>query len=631
MKINFRLFIILLLTAHCLLLTVAAQTPTVSKVEPPNWWANHSISTVRVLVRGENLGGANVSTPANSGLRTGNVKTSANGHYLFVDVAIDRSAKAGNYNLKIGGNNGFANAPFEILPKLAADKRFQGFNQDDVIYLIMPDRFADGDTTNDDPAISKGIFDRAKPKYFHGGDLQGVIDRLDYLKELGVTAVWLNPWYDNNNGLNKVEMPEGVPITDYHGYGAIDYYAVEEHFGTMQKLRELVDAAHVKGIKVIQDQVANHTGPYHPWVEDAPLPDWYNGTKAKHINETWQTWSLIDPNAPAATQNATLNGWFLDILPDLNQDEPEVAKYEIQNSLWWIGMSGIDAIRQDTLPYVHRRFWRDWTTAIKREYPRFTTLGEVYDADPAMTAFFQGGAKRFDNIDSGVDTVFDFPLNAAIRKSFASEGEVREIPKLLAHDYLYPNPNLLVTFLGLHDMQRFMSEPNASAKGLMLAQTLLMTTRGVPMLYYADEIGMTGAGDPDNRRDFPGGWPDDARNAFTAKGRSIGENEIFNHVKKLTALRRELEPLRGGKLVNLLTDAAQQYAFARVSDSGQTVIVVFNNAKTPAQIEFPLTAIKVSDNANLIDRMSVSTDARIEKGTMKLTVAGRAAGIFTVR
>ncbi len=234
----------------------------------------------------------------------------------------------------------------------------------------MPDRFANGDPTNDDPPQSPGLLDRSKGRYYHGGDLQGVIDHLPYLKNLGITALWMNPVYDNNNGLNEKETYDGKAITDYHGYGAVDFYAVEEHLGDLALFRKLVDDAHKLGLKVIQDEVANHTGPYHPWVKDSPTPTWFNGTEAKHLANTWQTWTLQDPNSPPAMQKATLDGWFINILPDLNQDDPECARYLIQNTLWWVGVSGMDAIRQDTLPYVPRSFWRDWMAAIKREYPR---------------------------------------------------------------------------------------------------------------------------------------------------------------------------------------------------------------------------------------------------------------------
>ena len=303
-------------------LTCAAQTPEVSKVEPPSWWAGHSINPVRVLITGRTLSGASVEA-VGAGIRTGLTRVNAAGTYLFVVVLIDGRGQAGARRLRIGTPAGTTEAIFEIEAPLPRAGRFQGFSNDDLIYLLMPDRFSDGDASNNDPAVSRGLYDRAQGRYYHGGDLQGIINRLPYLKDLGVTAIWLNPWYDNVNHLNEREMPEGKPITDYHGYGAVDFYGVEEHFGTMAKLRELVEKAHALGLKVIQDQVANHSGPYHPWVKDSPTPTWYNGTEANHINETWQTWTLRDPHATYQMQQATLEGWFLNILPDLNQYDEE--------------------------------------------------------------------------------------------------------------------------------------------------------------------------------------------------------------------------------------------------------------------------------------------------------------------
>src|SRR5262249_20482286 len=380
---------------------------------------------------------------------------------------------------------------------------------------------------------------------------------------------------------------DNQPITDYHGYGAVDFYAVDEHLGTLAKYRELVEAAHALGLKVIQDQVANHTGPYHPWVADPPTPTWFHGTAARHPNNTWQTWTLTDPHAAPDAQRETLDGWFIDILPDLNQDDPDVARYLIQNTLWWVGITGLDAIRQDTLPYVPRAFWRDWMAAIKRQYPNVNVIGETYDGDPAQVAFFQGGVKRWDGIDSGIDTEFDFPLFYAIRSAFAQGRSIKGIPETLSHDYLYPNPDILVPFLGLHDMLRFMSEQGATRQGLMLAQTFLMTTRGVPLLYYGDEIALPGGGDPDNRRDFPGGFAGDPRNAFTEEGRTSEERQVFNHLRKVVNLRKELEPLRRGRLVTLgFTD--DYYAFARTSEKGN-VIVLFTNAKEAKTVEVDVT------------------------------------------
>src|SRR5260370_15729179 len=288
----------------------------------------------------------------------------------------------------------------------------------------MKDRFSDGDPSNNDPRESRGLYDRSSTRYYHGGDFEGIIQHLLYLKDLGVTAMWLTHWYGNVNDLNEREeypdQPNGPKkkITDYHGYGAVDFYGVEEHFGTLAKLRELVDRAHQVGMKVIQDQVANHTGPYHPWVKDPPTPTWYNGTAEHHLNETWQTWTLADSRASYQVQRETLEGWFINILPDLNQNDKEAVRYLIQNTLWWLGVTGFDAIRQDTLPYVPRSFWHEWSAAIKREYPRVNVVGEVYDGDPALVSFFLGGTKRFDGIDSGIDTAFDFPPFFPLRRAF---------------------------------------------------------------------------------------------------------------------------------------------------------------------------------------------------------------------
>src|SRR5262249_55232169 len=255
-----------------------------------------------------------------------------------------------------------------------------------------------------------------------------------------------------------------------------------------------------------------------------------------HLANTWQTWTLMDPYASPDAQRATLEGWFIDILPDFNQDDVEVARYHIQNTLWWAGVTGLDGIRQDTLPYVPRRFWRDWSAAIKREHPRLRVVGELFDGDPAMIAFFEGGSPRFDGVDSGIDTLFDFPLYFKIRDAFAQGKPLKDVANMVARDHLYRDPLSLVTFLGLHDVPRFMNERGASARGRELGSTSVRTARGTPLVYYGDEIAMRGGGAPDNRRDFPGGFPGDARNAFVASGRTPDEEAVFAHVRKLLSL-----------------------------------------------------------------------------------------------
>ncbi len=602
--------------------------PQVLKVEPPSWWVGHSINPVRLLIRGRNLGGARV-TAQGAGLRADHAIANAPGTYLFVDVTLDAGARPGRRLLSISTASGRTEAPFEVLAPVSRAGRFEGFSPDDFIYELMPDRFSNGDPSNDNPPQSPGLADRAKPRYYHGGDFQGIIDHLPYFQDLGVTALWLTPVYDNVNHLNERERYDGQAITDYHGYGAVDFYGVEEHFGTLAKLQQLVNDAHRLGLKVIQDEVANHTGPYHPWVTDPPRPTWFHGTEANHLDETWQIWTLMNPHAPPELLRSTLDGWFINILPDLNQDDPEVARYLIQNTLWWIGIAGFDAVREDTLPYVPRRFWHDWMTAIKREYPRVTVVGEVFDGDPALTSFFQGGVERFDGVDSCVDSVFDFPLLYPVRRIFGEGKSVREVAVMLARDYLYPRPERLVTFLGNHDVPRFMNEPGAKVDGLKLALTLLLTTRGVPMIYSGDEIAMPGGGDPDNRRDFPGGWPGDARSAFTASGRTADEQAVFERTRRLAHLHAELEPLRRGTLVDLAV-GDQTYAYARVAPSA-SVIVLLNNDIKPATVECDVKAARLPEGSTLSDRLGVGPEVKVEKGRIAVTLPARSASVYVPR
>jgi glycosidase len=602
-----------------------AAPPVVSKVEPPSWWPGHSRNPVRLMLRGKDLAGARLEA-GGPGLSVSRATINATGTTLFADLRIEPGAAAGARTLTVVTGEGRASAPFELLPPLARAGGFQGFSPDDVIYLIMPDRFANGDPANDDPARSRGLLDRRRGRYYHGGDLKGIQARLPYLRDLGVTALWLNPVYDNNDRLNERETYDGQPITDYHGYGAVDFYGVDEHLGDLAALRALVAAAHALGIKVIQDQVANHSGPYHAWVADPPTPTWFNGTALRHLANTWQTWSLADPHASPETRRATLDGWFIDILPDLNQGDPETAAYIIQNSLWWVGIAGFDGIRQDTLPYVPRAFWREWMAALKKEHPDLRVVGELFDGDPALVSFYQGGRARFDGIDTGVDTLFDFPLFFALRRAFAEGRPVREVAQVLAHDHLYERPQELVTFLGLHDVARFMNEPGATAEGLQLAFTFLMTTRGTPLVYYGDEIGMPGGNDPDNRRDFPGGWPGDPRDAFSAAGRTPAEEAVFQHVRRLGRLRAELAPLRRGPLVHLLADE-QAYAYARTG-AGGPVVVVLNNGTAPAEVGFEVAAAGLADGARLQDRLGTLPPLAVRDGRVRVTLPPRSAAIY---
>lgn len=607
-------------------LTVLAQAPEILKVDPPSWWTRSTVNPVRLMIHGRNLQDARVNVQE---LRIINIpKISERGTYIFVDVFIPPNTRPAPRSISVTTPRGSASSSFEVLAPLNRTGRFQGFSPADVMYLIMIDRFADGDPSNNEPPQSRGIYDRKNKFYYHGGDLQGVINHLPYLKDLGVTAIWLTPWYDNYDRLNQIELKEDKPSTGFHGYNPQDFYGVEEHFGTHAKLRELVEAAHRSGIKIIQDQVVNHTGPYHPWVDDPPTPTWFNGTRSKHLKNVFQTWVLHDPRAVDSLKRETMEGWFLDFLPDLNQHDAEVSRYLIQNTLWWIGTTGLDGIRMDTWQYVPNSFWRDWTRVVKREFPNFRVVGEVKDGDVVHTSFFQGGRVRFDGVDSGLDSLLDFPLFYPIRHAFAEGKPIDAIPKTLAKDYLYTNSEILVTLLGGHDDGRFMSEKGATIEGLKLANAFVLTTRGVPQLYYGDELAMEGGDEPTTRGDFPGGFAGDKRNAFSAGGRTKDEQELVEFIRRLTKLRREYEPLRTGKLVNLYV-SEQQYAYAR-STRDQFAIVVFNNDNKPAKIEFDVTPAKATFQIGVLnDRLNTTSNVNVSQGKLRLTLPERSVAIYT--
>lgn len=605
--------------------SAAAQTPEVLKVEPPSWWIGSLLNPIRVLIRGRNLQGAHTEA-VGEGLRViGTPKVNGSGNYMFVDVAIAPNARAGVRTIGISSPSGSTAARFEVLPRLNRMGRFQGFSSDDVMYLIMIDRFSDGDQSNNDPPQSRGLYDRKNKYYYHGGDLQGIIDHLPYLKDLGVTALWLTPWYDNYDRLNEIELKEGQPCTGFHGYNPQDFYSVEEHFGTLRKLGDLVAAAHRLGIKIIQDEVVNHTGPYHPWVDDPPTPTWFNGTRLNHLANVFQTWTLHDPRPVASLKKQTMEGWFLDFLPDLDQNDPEVARYLIQNTLWWIGVSGTDGIRMDTWQYVPNTFWHQWTAAIKREYPKFTVVGEVKDGDVVHTSYFQGGKVR-EGADSGLDSLLDFPLFYPIRHAFAEGKNLDEVPKTLAKDYLYTNANILVTLLGGHDDGRFMSEQGATIAGLKLANAFVLTTRGVPQLYYGDEIGMTGPDEPTARADFPGGFPGDKRNAISIVGRTREEEDLFQYIRKLTHLHSEIEPLKRGALISLYV-SDQQYAYARKINF-EAAVIVLNNDTRPATIEFDVEPVGLADGADLRDQLDLRHVVKVTERRLQVVLPARSAAIF---
>ncbi len=594
---------------------VLADGPRISKVEPPNWWTGFQ-PAVMILLYGENLAGADISVEY-PGASVDKVQTQSDGKHAFVWLSFGPTTPPGDLTIRAKTASGETYATLPLLPRLSPQGRFQGITRDDVIYLIMPDRFADGDPGNNQPrGAAAGTYDRSQAKTYHGGDLKGIQQHLPYLKELGVTALWLTPLYDNDNS-----------TSDYHGYGAVDQYAVEDHFGTLKDYQELIAAAHQLGLKVLLDMVPNHVGPKHPWATSQPAPNWLHGTTEHHLDTDYYYPPITDPHAVKANYVSALEGWFANVLPDLAQENPLVAQYLLQNALWWAESGGVDGFRIDTFPYVPRDFWAYYHNGLFSVYPQFFTVGEVYNVDPTVTSYWAGGQKGFDGVDTRLTTPFDFPMNSAIRETIAHGASAKKIVDVLRQDRLYPHPDLLVTFIGNHDMKRFLTDANVSVEKLKLAFSLLLTLRGIPQLYYGDEIGMTGGDDPDNRHDFPGGFPGDRYNAFTQAGRTPEEENIYAHVQALLKLRREHPALRRGVQKHVAV-ADKYYAFTREGE-GERLLVVFNNGDAES-ITFDLNGTSIADAKTVIPIFSASP-AQLQDNLLRLQLAHNSLAIYQVQ
>lgn len=521
---------------------VRAQAPRIIKIDPPNWYA--SFPQAMLLVQGENFHGATVSV-SDPALHVDRATFSDNGHWAQVWLNAS-PAKPETVTLRITNRSGHTEAPYTFVARRAPNEGMAGFSPRDVMYLIMTDRFADGDLANDGPDArsaadsAEAVAERAKPMGWHGGDLRGIAQHLDYLQSFGVTAVWPTPVYQNHS------------LVAYHGYHATDYYAVDEHYGSLAELQSLAKALHVRGMKLILDTVPNHVGPLHPWVNDEPTPDWFHGTRTDHVQAEYNFNALVDPHAPERDRLATLHGWFVNELPDMNTDSPAVSQYLRQNVLWWIEQTGADGLRYDTFPYVNREFWHELNFTLRSLYPHLTHVGEVSDPNPEITAAFADGATDA-GVDTGLYTPFDFPIYHGTRDVFANGQPMTHLRDLLRADHLYAHPERLVPFLGNHDESRFagsVTDPDLQK----MAYTFLMTTRGTPQIYSGDEIAMPGGNDPDNRRDFPGGFPGQSTNAFSASSRSPEQSALFNWIAQLARVRQEHSVLACGKEEILAAD-----------------------------------------------------------------------------
>jgi glycosidase len=661
--------------------TVAASAPCVDKVDPPDWWIN--LPSPMLLLHGVNLGGGKVSISA-KGVTVERTQSSANGHYLFIWLKTDH-AVAQQLSLRVATAAGTTTAPFRLASREVRKDAYQGFSSRDVMYLIMPDRFAHGGSS-----IAIDPAERDFPGGWHGGDLKGIEQHLDYLKQLGVTTIWTTPVLQNSSGLPMPETPAPAaasaspgpaaapapanapavarstpspaewppqsaaevaasrpqrprpagaarrPAGSYHGYGVTDMYGVDPHFGTLADYQQLAKAVHARGMKLVLDLVPNHVGARHPWVVDSPTPTWFHGTLAEHDRYKTEFYPLPDPHASKAEGKDVVVGWF-GTLADMNQEDPLVSKYEIQNAIWWIESAGLDGLRLDTFPYVSRTFWHDYHAALHGIYPSLTTVGEVFNGDPTITSYFAGGATH-DGVDTGLDTPFDFPVYMMLRKILVENQPMYQLEDVLRQDRLYPHPERLVTFFGNHDTGRFLSEPGATVADLKMAFALIATLRGMPEVYSGDEIAMLGGRDPDNRRDFPGGFAGDAQNAFTAAGRSGNAADVFNWSSSLFHLRADHAVLQTGLQQDLFRDKTV-FGFVRAADIAhgctaggpERFLIIANHSHDARTIEIPAVDTPLEGCTHLEPLLGSLPATNSGHGTVTVQLAPDGTMIYAVR
>lgn len=552
---------------------MSAQNIQINHVEPPFWWAGMKTNNVELLIHGKNISDGTL-TVNYKGISIGEIKKVENPNYLFVTLKVSPSAKPGKFSFSLQKENNSVLIPYELKERNKTQNQNAGISPADFIYLIMPDRFANGDTKNDYVSEMKESKARRDTLYGrHGGDIQGVINHLDYIKTLGVTAIWLNPEVENNQ-----------PRESYHGYAATDLYKIDPRLGTNDLFVQYTEKCHAMGIKVVKDVVFNHIGNEHWLYKDLPAKDWVHQFD-EFTRTTYRSSTLLDPYGAKADKNLMSNGWFDKHMPDLNQQNPFLAKYLIQNSIWWAEYAGIDCYRIDTYPYPDLSFMNDWVKAMRKEYPNIGLFGETWvDEVPVQAYFAENNIKNLP-FDSKLPGVTDFQLYFAMTKAFNEDfgwmNGVMHLYYTLAQDFLYKDPMRNVLFLDNHDLGRFYSTIKEDKQKMKMALTFLLTTRGIPSIYYGTEILMKNDFDWGNhdkvREEFPGGWPEDKMNKFTEAGRTPEENEMVKYIQNLANWRKNTPAVHSGKLMQFIPENGV-YVYFRY-DETQTVMVILNTNK----------------------------------------------------
>jgi neopullulanase len=559
-------------------LPASADEYKVDGVYPTNWWVGMKNPKLQLILRGANINENNFSI-SYPGVKLVKVNKVENRNYVFLDLLITPAAKPGTLKIRMSNPNGSGDIPFVLKPRRQGNGTAfaQGVTSSDFMYLIMPDRFSNGDTTNDKiPSMKDLTFSRDSMYYRHGGDLQGVINHLDYLKDMGVTAIWLNPVIEND-----------MEKTSYHGYAFTNHYKVDPRFGGDSAYKRLINEMHKKGMKMVQDAVYNHVGTQHWFVQDQPTKDWLHQWPT-YTNTTYKDQVLFDPHASKADIRRMSNGWFVPSMPDLNQNNPYVANFLIQHALWTVEEYGIDGWRIDTYAYNDLEFMNRCNKALLDEYPKLTIFGETWVHGVPNQSFFVRNNYTIP-FKSNQPGITDFQtlwgIQEAMTKDFGWTEGVNRLYTTLAYDFVYKDPMQNVVFLDNHDLSRFYSVIGEDLDKYKMSIGWLLTTRGVPQWYYGAEILMKGMANPDGwvRMDFPGGWPGDPVNKFTTAGRTAQENEIFNYVRTLADFRKNSSAIKTGKLMQFVPED-WVYTYFRY-DNNQTVMVVMNTSKDERTID----------------------------------------------
>lgn len=565
----FTLKSLILIATFCLSVAGEAKTVKIERLEPASWWVGMQSPKLQLMVYGEDISSYAVKIN-HLGVEVESLETTDNPNYLFVNLIIGQTAEVGNFNIEFYANGKEALLfTYQLKQRVPGSAARKGFSSKDVIYLITPDRFANGDTSNDSIATLKEVNNRSQKGGRHGGDIQGIIDHLDYIEDMGFTQVWSMPLMEND-----------MQKYSYHGYSTTDYYKVDPRFGSNELYRELSRQAKTRGIGIIQDVILNHIGSEHWWMKDKPSADWINNdgkfTPTNHRREV-----LHDPHGMESDQVGFNDGWFVPTMPDLNQRNPLLATYLIQNAIWWIEYANLSGLRVDTYSYSDMDFLSSWTKRLMTEYPNLNIVGEEWTVNPSIVAFWQAGSLRHSNYRSYLTSVMDFPTQAKMVNGLTNKETwatgLRELYENIATDFVYGDPYNLVVFADNHDMSRITSQLNEDADLFKMAMSYVLTTRGIPQVFYGTEVFMSNPGTDDHgiiRTDFPGGWEGDSSNAFTQSNLTERQSDTQQFMRKLLNWRKTSSAVTKGKLKHYAPEDGIYVYFRKNND--QTVMVIMN-------------------------------------------------------